>query len=139
MSAINAKNGVVEVTPSASAQAVGEVKSWSIDTTMGTIDTSNMGSNFKEFLVGQASWSGSLDLWFDPDDAGQGAIETAMLAGDTMTIDIYPAGKVDGKPKLSGTMLITSWSPSGAVEDAVSLSVSFQGSSTLTSGTYTIV
>jgi hypothetical protein len=132
---VNAKNGVVEIMVGGTATPLGEVKSWSIDTQMGTIDVSTISSTFKEFLVGQASWSGSLEVFYDPDDAAQQQLADDAIAGEEIEIHIYPNGKGDGKPKLSGNMLITSWSPAGAVEDAVGLSLSFQGSAALTNTT----
>lgn len=138
MAKLNAKNGVVEVMIDAAATPLGEVKSWSIDTQMGTIDVSTIGSTFKEFLVGQASWSGSLELFYDPADAAQEQLASDALAGELIELHIYPAGKGAGKPELSGSALITGWNPSGAVEDAVGLSLSFQGSAALTNTTQTV-
>ncbi|MCF7936917.1 MAG: hypothetical protein K9L28_11305 [Synergistales bacterium] len=135
MAAKNAKHGIIDVIVSENETPVGEVKSWSIDTSMGTIDVSNMGSNFKDFLVGQASWSGSLDIWFDPDDVAQDQIQTDALQGNSITLKLYPFGKASGagNKRLTGSAFITSWSPSGAVEDAVGTSISIQGSEELTS------
>ena len=71
MSAIAAKKAIVRLDVAGVAVPVGEVRSFSIETALGTIDVSTLASTWKNFIVGQAGWSGTMELFYDPADPGQ--------------------------------------------------------------------
>ena len=52
-------------------------------------------------------------------------------AGTICTITVQPLGAGTGKTQLSGTCYVTSMSITGATEDAVGVSFSFQGTGEL--------
>ena len=114
-----------------SKKAIGEVKDWNLQVSKGTIDVSKLDTEWKEFLVGQSSWTASASVWYDPSDAAQEEIVTKAFAGVELTVVIQPQGVGDGKPEFSGKCYVTDWNPSGATEDAVGASVSFQGNGEL--------
>ncbi|MDI9393050.1 MAG: hypothetical protein QM449_07315 [Synergistota bacterium] len=119
------------LTVDATPTALGEVRSFNIETALGTIDVSTLATDWKKYLVGQAGWSGSLELFYDPSDPAQADLVSKARAGSPCVITVQPLGQGAGKTQLSGTCYCTSMQISGATEDAVGLSVSFQGNDEL--------
>jgi len=131
MSATAAKHSVLKLTVGSNPTALGEVRSYSIETALGTIDVSTLSTTWKNFLVGQAGWSGTMELLYDPADAAQADLVNKAMAGTLCTLTVQPLGAGTGKTELVGTAYITSMGISGATEDAVGLSISFQGTGEL--------
>jgi len=92
MSAIAAKKAIVRLDVAGVAVPVGEVRSFSIETTLGTIDVSTLASTWKNFIVGQAGWSGTMELFYDPADDGQEELVARALEGTPMEFTFLPFG-----------------------------------------------
>jgi len=92
MSAIAAKKAIVRLDVAGVAVPVGEVRSFSIETALGTIDVSTLYSTWKNFLVGQAGWSGTMELFYDPTDDGQEELVARALEGTPMEFTFLPFG-----------------------------------------------
>ena len=92
MSAIAAKKAIVRLDVAGVAVPVGEVRSFSIETALGTIDVSTLASTWKNFIVGQAGWSGTMDLFYDPTDDGQEELVARALEGTPMEFTFLPFG-----------------------------------------------
>ncbi|WP_286952806.1 MULTISPECIES: hypothetical protein [Aminobacterium] len=92
MSAIAAKKAIVRLDVAGVAVPVGEVRSFSIETALGTIDVSTLSTTWKNFLVGQAGWSGTMDLFYDPTDDGQEELVARALEGTPMEFTFLPFG-----------------------------------------------
>ncbi len=92
MSAIAAKKAIVRLDVAGVAVPVGEVRSFSIETALGTIDVSTLYSTWKNFLVGQAGWSGTMELFYDPTDPGQEELVARALEGTPMEFTFLPFG-----------------------------------------------
>ncbi len=131
MSATAAKHSVLKLTVDSTPTALGEVRSYSIETALGTIDASVLSTTWKNYLVGQSGWSGTLECFYDPTDAAQADLVSKARAGTLCTLTVQPLGAGAGKTQLSGNCYVTSMSISGATEDAVGLSISFQGNGEL--------
>ena len=131
MSATASKVSKLLLTVGSTPTALGEVRSFSIETALGTIDVSTLATDWKKYLVGQAGWSGSLECFYDPTDAAQADLVAKARAGTICTITVQPLGVGVGNTQLSGTCYCTSMSIAGATEDAVGLSISFQGTGEL--------
>lgn len=131
MSATASKGSKLLLTITGSATELGEVRSFSVETALGTIDVSTLSTDWKKYIVGQAGWSGSLECFYDPTDAAQSKLVSNARAGTLCTITVQPLGVGVGKTQLSGDCYVTSMSISGATEDAVGLSISFQGTGEL--------
>lgn len=132
MGATASKVSALKLTVGSTPTALGEVRSFSIETALGTIDVSTLASDWKNFLVGQAGWSGTMELFYDPTDSAQADLVSKAMAGTLCHIAVQPLGAGTGKTELSGDCYVTSMGISGATEDAVGLSVSFQGTGKLT-------
>lgn len=135
MGATASKVSVLKLKVSGTDTEVGEVRSFNIETSLGTIDVSTLATNWKNYLVGQAGWSGTLELFYDPTDTAQSDLVSKAMAGTLCNITVQPLGAGTGKTQLSGDCYITNMTVSGATEDAVGMSVSFQGTGELTLNT----
>lgn len=93
MGALSAKKAILKLDISGVKVPVGEVRSFSLETSLGTIDVSNIGTDWKEFLVGQAGWTASMELFYDPTDTAQDALVDRTVAGTPCEFVILPFGE----------------------------------------------
>ena len=93
MGALSAKKAILKLDISGVKVPVGEVRSFSLETSLGTIDVSNIGTDWKEFLVGQAGWTASMELFYDPTDTAQDALVDRTVAGMPCQFVILPFGE----------------------------------------------
>lgn len=135
MGAIAGKNAEVMIKVAAVDTSFGEVKSYNFETALGTIDVSTLSTYWKKRLVGQVGWTGSLECFYDPSDPAQEQAWTDMVAGNEIDITIRPNGTGDGKPQLTGKIILTGWAETASTEDAIGLSIKFEGNGELAKGT----
>lgn len=108
---------------------VAEVKSYSIDETADTIESTKMGDSAKTFLSSLTSFSGSVECHYDETDTNG---QVAMSIGSTITLNLYPEGAASGDTYYGGSAIITGKTVSGTHDGLVEASISFQGSGALT-------
>lgn len=114
------------------ANTVAELNGWSLEEQAETIEDTNLGDTAKTFKVGNTSWSGSVDcFWDETDTTGQGA----MTIGAEVTLNLYPEGDTSGDTYYTGSAIITGSSKAAAINGMVTQSFSFQGNGALTSST----
>ena len=113
------------------ATTLGELRSYSISETAGTIEDSVLTDSAKTYKAGQTSWSGSCDVFWDEADAGQ----DALTIGASVTMNFYPEGDTTGDTYKTGSAVVTEISISAAIDGMVEASISFQGSGALTEAT----
>ena len=80
------------------SDTLGELRSFTLETTGATIETSNMGTTARTYKAGLTSWTGTASLFWDENDAGQ----TALTVGSTITINVYPEGASTGDKYFTG-------------------------------------
>jgi predicted secreted protein len=107
---------------------VGELRSYSLETTGATIETSNMGTTARTYKAGLTAWSGTASLFWDELDAGQ----IALVVGTEITIKVYPEGANSGDKFFSGAAIVTAKSVSASFDGLVESSISFTGNGVLT-------
>jgi len=112
---------------------VGELRSFSLETTGDTIETSNMGTTARTYKAGLTAWSGTASLFWDETDAGQ----TALALGTEIVIKVYPEGATAGDKYYTGSAIVTAKSVSASFDGLVESSISFQGTGTLSFSTAT--
>jgi len=110
---------------------LGELRSFSLETTGDTIETSNMGTTARTYKAGLTAWSGTASLFWDELDAAQ----IALVAGAEITIKVYPEGATAGDKYYTGTAIVTAKSVSASFDGLVESSISFQGSGALSFST----
>jgi predicted secreted protein len=122
------RNGIVKV----GANTVAEVKSFSIEESADTVETTKMTDVARSHAITLTSFSGSLDcFWDETDTTGQGA----LTIGASVTLALYPEGDTTGDTYYSGTALVTGVSRSASFDGMVEASISVQGTGALTAST----
>jgi len=128
MATFSGSDGVILV----GSDQVAEVRSYSIDETMDTLEDTSMGDSARTYKTSLKSFSGSADVFFDDTDtSGQGA----LTVGTSATLNIQMEGNTTGDHKLSGTVLVTGRTITGSFDGLVEASITFQGTGALTEGT----
>ncbi len=102
-----------EGTAKIGGSAVGEVQNWKCDITANLVDSTRMGDVFTKDEAVHGSWSGEMEVFWDPADAGQ-----AAAFGGT---GIIPAVNI------TGTVTIESMSFAQAHDGLVGRSFKFKG------------
>lgn len=121
------KEGVVK----SGSDVVGEIISFEVTITANEVDTSTLGTDWTGTDSTQKSWSGTLEMFYDPDDTGQAGV----VVGDKVTLSLYYEGDSTGLDYDTGSALITSVSRSQSFNDMVKQTVAFTGDGALTSAT----
>ena len=111
--------------------AVGELTSFTLETTGDVVESTQMSDGAKSFIAGRTSFSGTLEMHFDETDSGQ----TALTAGASVTFKLLPEGSSSGDRKFEGAGIVTGMSVSQPLDGIVSRTVTFQGTDALTIGT----
>ena len=127
MATHHGKEGVV----TAGGTAVGELTSFTIETTGDVVEDTQLSDSTKSFLAGRTSFSGSLEMNYDESDAQQ---ET-LTAGSEISFVLLPEGNSSGDQSFTGTGIVTGMSINNAMDAVVSRSVTFQGTGALTKST----
>jgi hypothetical protein len=127
MATHHGKEGVVTV----GGVAVGELTSFTLETTGDVVEDTALTDATKSFVTGRTSFSGTLEMHFDESDAPQ---ET-LTAGASISFVLLPEGNSGGDASYTGTGIVTGMSINNAMDAIVSRSVTFQGTGALTVGT----
>ena len=127
MATHHGKEGVV----TAGGTAVGELTSFTIETTGDVVEDTQLSDSTKSFLAGRTSFSGTLEMNYDETDAQQ---ET-LTAGSSISFVLLPEGNTAGDQSFTGTGIVTGMSINNAMDAVVSRSVTFQGTGALTKST----
>lgn len=128
MATFSGSDGVILV----GTNQVAEVRSYSIDETMDTLEDTSMGDTSRTYKTSLKSFSGSADVFFDDTDtSGQGG----LTVGTSATLNIQMEGNTSGDHKLSGTVLVTGRTITASFDGLVEASITFQGTGALTEST----
>ena len=111
---------------------IAEVKSYSLEESADTIETTKMGDAARTYLPSLTSFSGSIDcFWDETDTSGQ----VALAVGASVTLVFYPEGADSGDTYYSGTALVTGKTITGSFDGMVEASISVQGTGAITTTT----
>jgi hypothetical protein len=124
--AIVGNNGVV----SFGGANVAEVRSYSIEMTADTIETSAMGNDTRQYVKGMSTFSGTADVYWDAahwttNGLNPNVSGTSEVGRVPATITIYPAGT---GAAWTGSVVITGYTVSASFDGLIEASISFQGS-----------
>ena len=111
--------------------AVGELTSFTLETTGDVVESTKMADAAKSFIAGRTSFSGSLEMHFDEADS----VQTQLTAWSSVTFKLLPEGSSSGDRKFEGAGIITGMSVNQPLDGVVARSVTFQGTGALTIGT----
>jgi hypothetical protein len=127
MATHHGKEGVV----TANGTAVGELTSFTLETTTDVVEDTQLSDGTKSFVAGRSSFSGTLEMSYDETDTPQ----TTLLVGSTIAFILLPEGNTSGDESFAGSGIITGMSVNNAMDAIVSRSVTFQGTGALTIAT----
>ena len=113
------------------ANTVGELRSFTLETTAETIEDTSMGDTNRSYKVGLKSFTGSASLFWDEVDSGQ----TAIVVGTEITLNVYPEGASSGDTYYTGSAIVTGSTIASSFDGMVEAEVSFQGTGALTTTT----
>jgi len=127
MATHHGKEGVVK----AGGTAVGELTSFTLETTGDVVEDTALSDATKSFVAGRTSFSGTLEMHFDETDSPQ----TSLVAGASIAFILLPEGDASGDRSFTGTGIVTGMSVNNAMDAIISRTVTFQGTGALTIGT----
>ena len=111
--------------------AVGELTSFTIETTGDVVESTKMSDSAKSFIAGRTSFSGTLEMHFDEADS----VQTQLTVGSSITFKLLPEGSSTGDRKFEWSGIVTGMSVNQPLDGVVARSVTFQGTGALTIGT----
>ena len=123
------KEGTVQV----GANAIAEIRSYSIDETSDVVEDTSMGDSSKTYLASIKDFSGSVDVLYDETDTNG---QAALTVGSSVTLNFAPEGTASGDVKLTGTALITGKSVTASYDGLVESTITVQGTGGLTTDVY---
>ena len=127
MATHHGKEGVV----TAGGTAVGELTSFTLETTGDVVEDTALTDATKSFVAGRTSFSGTLEMHFDETDSPQ----TTLIAGASISFILLPEGNSSGDRSFAGTGVVTGMSVTNSMDAVISRNVTFQGTGALTIGT----
>ena len=123
------KEGTVQV----GSNAIAEIRGFSIDETIDTVEDTSMGDSSKSYLASIKDFSGSVDVLYDETDTNG---QTALSIGSSVTLNFAPEGTDSGDVKLTGTAIVTGKSVTSSFDGLVESTITVQGTGGLTTTTY---
>jgi predicted secreted protein len=141
MAIITGNNGSIKLSTAVggavNSTALAAVRSFSVEMTRDTIETSTMGQDFRTYVNGMSSWSGTADIYFDSSDSAPGHLSvypilnptSGSVGQGTLSVELYLDGS---NGKFAGNIIITGFTVNSSMDGMVEASISFQGSSVCT-------
>ena len=123
------KEGTVQV----GSNAIAEIRGFSIDETIDTVEDTSMGDSSKTYLASIKDFSGTVDVLYDETDTNG---QTALSLGSSVTLNFAPEGTDSGDVKLTGTAIVTGKSITSSFDGLVESTITVQGTGGLTTTTY---
>lgn len=121
-----------EGTVKVGANAIAEIRSYSIEQTADTVEDTTMGDSYRTHKTTLKAWSGTVDVFWDETDTNG---QVALVVGAEVTANFYPEGATTGDTYLTGTAIVTGKTVSASFDGMVESTITLQGTGTLTTGT----
>ena len=123
MATVTGQTGVVKLQLAGVNEAVvGEVRSFTLETSADTIEDSSMGNTSRTYKAGLDSSTVSLECYWDQTDAQQLVLDSRA----TVDFEISPSGTASGSKKYSGSGIVTSKSINASFDGMVEASFGFE-------------
>jgi len=113
--------------------AVAAVRSFTIDITSDTIETTVMGLDSRTYVKGLSSYSGSADIYFDPVEFNGNAHfnianTTVAVGAAPISARFYIEQSTNDSVLWANSVILTGYSITSSMDGMVEASISFQGS-----------
>lgn len=112
------------------ANAIAEIRSYSLEETADTAEDTSMGDAYRTFKTTLKAWTGSVDVFWDESDTlGQ----VALVVGATVTANFFPEGATAGQTEkyYSGDAIVTGKTVTGSFDGMVESTITLQGTGAL--------
>ena len=121
-----------EGTVKVGANAIAEIRSFSIEESADTLEDTTMGDGARTYKPSLTTYTGTVDvLWDETDTTGQGA----LTIGAEVTLNLYPEGDTSGDTYYTGAAIVTGRTINSSFDGLVEMSISVQGSGALSQTT----
>ena len=121
-----------EGTVKVGANAIAEIRSYSLEETADTLEDTSMGDSARTYKSSLKTFTGTVDVfWDETDTTGQGALTN----GAEVTLAVYPEGDASGDTYYTGSAIVTGVSRTASFDGMVEASISVQGTGDLTATT----
>jgi hypothetical protein len=116
------------------ANAIAEIRSYSVEETSDTAEDTSMGDSYRTFKTTLKAWSGSVDVFWDETDTNG---QTALAPGAEVTVNFYPEGASAGVSEryYTGTAIVTGKTVTASFDGMVESTITLQGTGSLTFAT----
>lgn len=131
MATLTGNDGQVTI----AGNVVTSTRSFSVDITADTIETSVMGTDVRSYKKGMASWSASADIYFDTSDVQSdflAAASSSTVGGAPVAVKFYVDQDASDDVVYYGSGIVTGYSVSSSMDGLVEATISIQGSGALT-------
>jgi predicted secreted protein len=121
-----------EGTVKSGANAIAEIRSYTISETGDTIEDSSMGDSSRTYKAGLKTFTASVEcFWDETDTTGQGSFDV----GSTVTLNVYPEGATTGDIYYTGSAIVTGKTVNATFDGMVEASFTLQGTGALSEST----
>jgi hypothetical protein len=121
-----------EGTVKVGANEIVEIRSYSIEESADTLETSTMGDTARTYVPSLTTFTGSVDVyWDETDTTGQGALSI----GAEVTLNVYPEGDTTADTYYTGSAIVTGVTRTASFDGLVEASITLQGTGALTEST----
>ena len=130
MAVLTGNNGTISV----GGVTVAATRTFSVEMTSDTIETTVMGTDVRTYVKGLSTYSGTADIYFDDSvfDTNEAAFNpTAGLVGGTPINVKFYISYADGSGAdtvFNGSAIVTGFTVNSSMDGMVEASISFQGS-----------
>lgn len=121
-----------EGTVKSGANAIAEIRSYTVTETADVLEDTTMGDSSRTYLSSLKTFTGSIDCFWDETDTNG---QLTLDPGSPVTINIYPEGSTSGDTYYTGSVIITEKSITASFDGMVEASFSFQGTGALSETT----
>lgn len=137
MATLSGNNGTIAI----GSVQVAATRSFSVEMTSDTIETTVMGTDVRTYVKGLSSFSGSADIYFDDTvfDTNESSFNptAGLVGGSPINVKFYTAYGTDGAGTgndsvFQGSAIVTGFTVNSTFDGMVEASISFQGSGAVT-------
>lgn len=123
-----------EGTVKAGSNAIGEVRSFSLNITGETIEDTTLGDTARTYKAGLRDGTATVEVFFDEAALSTTDGQGAMDVGSSITLNLYPAGDTTGTTFYTGTALVTGKTVTSSFDGMVEMSCEVQFTGGITEG-----
>tara|TARA_R110002051_G_C8354412_1_gene440699 strand:+ start:52 stop:486 length:435 start_codon:yes stop_codon:yes gene_type:complete len=139
MATFTGKSGVIKISDTAGGgtpTSVAEVKSFTLDSTMDTIENTAMGAtaNSRTYVAGLETSTFTAEILYTAQEqTASDDIPALLLGQEAGNFELYPSAETGaGNSKITGSCIVTGYSISSSFDDMVSATISAQVTGGLT-------